>query len=308
MERILVTGGAGYLGSVLITRLLEQGHEVTALDKRGETLLGHVANPRFDFVDGDVRDESLMRELVNRHDTIVPLAALVGAKLCAADPVMAEAVNYESIVMLNRLRGEEHKVIFPCTNSGYGTKSGEVFCTEETPLEPISIYGDTKVRAEQELLSRPNTVTFRLATVFGPSPRMRLDLLVNDFTFRAATDGFLVIYEKDFKRNFLHVEDVAEGFMYALEHFDAMKGETYNFGLEDANLSKEELAEKIKEQVPSLYIHYAEVGTDPDKRNYIVSNAKLAKAGYEAHHSLDEGIGQVLKLTRMLGPARFANA
>ncbi len=310
MERVLLTGGAGYLGAVLASSLLARAFAVTVIDNLSHgqpSLLQHVGNPRFEFVLGDVRDESLMRELVRKHDTILPLAAVVGAKACERDPTEAEAVNYESIAMLNRLRGEGQRVVWPCTNSGYGTKSGDVHCTEDTPLEPISLYGVTKVRAEKELLARSATVTLRLATVFGPSPRMRLDLLVNDFVYRAATDGFLVIYEKDFKRNYIHIQDVADCFLFCMDNFDHMQGEPYNAGLEEANLSKAELAEKIKEHVPELYIHFAEVGSDPDKRNYIVSNAKLAEKGFTASRTLDEGISELLTATRMLPARPFTN-
>lgn len=311
MDKILVTGGAGYLGSVLVWHLLRRGYCVTVLDNLlyGQTsLLHYCTHPNFHFVWGDVRDEGLMEELLKEHDAILLLAAIVGAKACDRDAHMAQSVNFDAIVLLNRLRSPEQKVISPCTNSGYGTKSGEVYCTEETPLTPISLYGITKVNAEHELLNSPNTISLRLATVFGPSPRMRLDLLVNDFVYRALTDGFLVIYEKDFKRNYVHIEDVAECFCFCLEHFDEMKGEAYNVGLNEANLSKEELALKIKEHVPTLYIHYAEIGSDPDRRNYIVSNEKIRRKGFIARRSLDEGIGQLLKAYRMMPRGNFRNA
>lgn len=311
MKRILITGGAGYLGSVLVGHLLQRNYSVTVLDSllySQPSLLYYCNHPNFAFVSGDVRNEGLMRELLKGHDAIIPLAAIVGMKACDRDPLMTKSVNFEAIALLNRLRSPDQIVISPCTNSGYGTKSGEVYCTEETPLEPISLYGETKVKAEWELLNSPNTISLRLATVFGPSPRMRLDLLVNDFVYRAVTDGFLVIYEKDFKRNYIHIDDVAKCFCFCLEHFDQMKGEAYNVGLNDANLSKAELAEKIKEYVPSLYIHYAEVGSDPDKRNYIVSNDKIKQKGFEAQHSLDEGIQQLLKAYKMLPKGSFRNA
>lgn len=311
MEKVLVTGGAGYLGSVLVGYLLRRGHRITVVDNLlyGQTSLLHYStHPSFEFVFGDVQDERLMRELLKDHDVILPLAAIVGAKACERDPYMARSVNLGAIVLLSRLRSPQQPVIYPCTNSGYGIKSGDVYCTEETLLGPISLYGETKAKAEQELLSSPNTISLRLATVFGPSPRMRLDLLVNDFIYRAVTDGFLVIYEKDFKRNYVHIEDVAECFCFCLGHFDEMKGEAYNVGLNDANLSKAELAEKIKEHVPPLYIHYAEVGSDPDRRNYIVSNDKINRKGFIARRSLDEGIQQLIKGYRMLPRGDFRNA
>ena len=311
MDKILVTGGAGYIGSVLVGRLLRRGYRVTVLDNLlyGQTsLLHYCTHPNFAFVRGDVRDERLMRELLKEHDAILPLAAIVGMKACDRDPHMAQSVNFDAIVLLNRLRSPDQKVIFPCTNSGYGTKSGDFYCTEEAPLEPISLYGETKVKAEQELLGSPNAISLRLATVFGPSPRMRLDLLVNDFVYRAVTEGFLVIYEKDFKRNYVHIDDVAECFCFCLEHFDEVKGEAYNVGLNDANLSKEELAMKIKEHVRTLYIHYAEVGSDLDRRNYIVSNEKIKQKGFVARRSLDEGIQQLIKAYQMLPRGDFRNA
>jgi nucleoside-diphosphate-sugar epimerase len=310
MEKILISGGAGYLGSTMVGHLLRAGHRVTVLDNLmyGQwSLLAYCSHPAFEFVRGDVRDERVVRELLKSCDTIIWLAAIVGAGACDRDPLLARTVNLESVRLLNRLRAREQRVLWPCTNSGYGTKSGTVHCTEETPMEPISLYGQTKVEAERELLSSPNTLSLRLATVFGPSARMRFDLLVNDFVYRAALDRFLVIYEKDFKRNYIHVDDVAECFLHALAHFDSMKGEPYNAGLDDANLSKADLAELIKKHVPELYIHYAPVGSDPDKRNYIVSNAKLASKGFRAHRSLDEGIQQVLRVVRMLPMKPTAN-
>jgi nucleoside-diphosphate-sugar epimerase len=238
---------------------------------------------------------------------VVQLAAVVGAPACARDPEYATSLNLGAVKTLAGLVSKDQQVIYPCTNSGYGTKSGDTFCTEETPLEPISLYGSSKVEAEKVLLDTGNVVAFRLATVFGVSPRPRLDLLVNDFTYKAFKDGYLVLYEAHFQRNFVGIEDVARGMVYALEHYDRLKGETYNLGLDSANISKMELALKVKDHVPKLYIHEAPVGQDPDKRNYIVSNEKIRKAGFEATMSLDEGITGLLKLYRMLGRGEFAN-
>ena len=308
--KVLVTGGAGYVGSVLVGHMLSKGYSVTVLDNlsHGQTsLLQYVTNPYFQFMRGDVRDESVLREQLKSHDVIFPLAAIVGAPACARDPVTAKTVNYDAIALLNRLRSTDQSVVFPCTNSGYGTKSGDTYCTEETPLEPISLYGVTKVDAESELLGTPNTITLRFATVFGPSPRMRLDLLVNDFVHRAVTEGSLVVYEKDFKRNFIHIQDVAECFEFCVEHLDEMEGQPYNVGLDDANISKEELVLKIKEYVPSFYVHYAEFGSDPDRRNYIVSNDKIRYQGFVARTSLDEGIKQLIKTYGMLPTGDFSN-
>ncbi len=310
MERILITGGAGYIGSVLTGFLLRHKHKVTVLDNlcfQQSSLFHCASDANFDFVRGDVRDERLMQEIIPKHDVILPLAALVGMPICEKDKPGARSVNLDAIIMLNRLRSRQQKVILPCTNSGYGTKSGQVSCDEETPLEPVSLYGETKVKAEEELLGSPNAISLRLATVFGPSPRMRTDLLVNDFVLRALTDRYLVIFEKEFRRNYVHIEDVAECFLFCLNNFDSMKGQAYNVGLNDASLSKAELALKIKEQMPELYIHYAEVGYDPDKRNYVVSNAKINQKGFYAKRSLEEGIGQLIKLYRMLPRADFKN-
>jgi nucleoside-diphosphate-sugar epimerase len=307
---VLVTGGAGYLGSVLCERLLATGYGVTTVDDimyQQRSLLHLCANPHFDFVLGDVRDKELMRRLVKEADVLIPLAAVVGAPACDRDPSLARSVNLEAVRLLNGLRSSEQMVIYPTTNSGYGTQSGDLFCTEATPMEPITLYGQTKTQAEAELLGTPNVITLRLATVFGMSPRMRLDLLVNHFVYAAVTEGYIVIFEKDFKRNYIHIRDVADCFVHCIENFKRMAGRPYNVGLDAANLSKEELALKIKEYVPNLYIHFAEVGSDPDKRNYIVSNQRLREAGFEARRSLDEGIRELLKGYRMMGRARFKN-
>ena len=308
--RVLVTGGAGYLGSILSEHLLRAGHSVTVLDAlfMGQPSLWHLcADPKFDFVRGDARDEPTLLRLVKDADAIVPLAAVVGAPACDRDPWLARTTNLDAIRMLKRLRSPRQLVVYPTTNSGYGTKSGATFCTEETPLEPISLYGQTKVDAEAEILSAPNTITLRLATVFGLSPRMRLDLLVNHFVYTAVTDRYLVIFEKDFKRNYIHIRDVADCFLHCIENSGKMVGRPYNAGLDEANLSKAELAEKIKLHVPGFFIHYAEVGSDPDKRNYIVSNQRLREAGFVAKRSLDDGIRELLKGYRLLGRSAFAN-
>lgn len=297
-QQVLVTGGAGYIGSVLCEHLLDKGYRVTVVDNLmyRQTPLFHLChNTSFDFVFGDVRDEKLMLNLIKNVDVIIPLAALVGAPACDLDPWTAKATNFEAIKLINRLRSKNQLIVFPNTNSGYGTKSGDVVCTEETPLKPISLYGKTKTEAEEELLSSKNTITLRLATVFGMSPRMRLDLLVNHFVYKAVTDGYLVIFEKDFKRNYIHIRDVADCFIYCIERAEKMVGRPYNVGLDEANLSKEQLALKVKEYVPNFYIHFSEIGSDPDKRNYIVSNQRLREAGFEAKRSLDLGIKELLK-------------
>jgi nucleoside-diphosphate-sugar epimerase len=309
-RRVLVTGAAGYIGSVLCEHLLDAGHEVLAVDTLqfgGGTLFAHAHNSRFDFLRGDARDARVAREALRRADVIIPLAAVVGAPACDRDQILARTLNLDAVRMINELRDASQLVIYPTTNSGYGTGTGEMYCTEETPLEPISLYGETKVQAEAAVLESPNALTLRLATVFGMSPRMRLDLLVNHFVYAAVTDGYLVIFEKDFKRNYVHIRDVADCFVHCIENAERMIGRPYNLGLDDANLSKEELALKVKEHVPSFYLHFAEVGSDPDKRNYIVSNKRLKEAGFEARRGLDDGIRELLKGYRMLGRAPHKN-
>lgn len=307
---VLVTGAAGYLGSILCEHLLCAGHKVTALDNllyAQESLLHLCAHQDFSFTRGDVRDEATVRALVRSADAIIPLAAIVGAPACDRDPRMAVSVNVESVELLNKLRSTAQLVVYPTTNSGYGAKTGDVYCTEETPLEPITLYGRTKCTAESIFLNSENSITLRLATVFGTSPRMRLDLLVNHFVYAAATDGYIVIFEKDFKRNYVHIRDVAECFCYCLTNAEKMKGRPYNVGLDAANLSKEQLAYRVREYVPHFYVHFSEVGSDPDKRNYIVSNQRLREAGYEAKRSIDSGIVELLKGYRLLRRSPFKN-
>ncbi|MBI2321135.1 MAG: NAD(P)-dependent oxidoreductase [Chloroflexi bacterium] len=309
-QHVLVTGGAGYLGAVLCEHLLQRGYRVTVIDSLlyGQHSLLHMcAEPRFAFVYGDVRDEATISPLIRSADVLIPLAAIVGAPACARDPLLARAVNLDAVRLLNRLRSADQLVVFPMTNSGYGTRSSEVHCTEETPLEPISVYGQTKADAEAELLASPNAITLRLATVFGVSPRMRVDLLVNHFVYAAVTDGYIVIFEKDFKRNYVHIRDVADCFAHCIEHAGRMVGRPYNVGLDAANLSKGELALKIKEHVPSFTVHFAEIGSDPDQRNYVVSNQRLREAGFEARRSIDEGIRELIKSYRMLGRGPLRN-
>jgi nucleoside-diphosphate-sugar epimerase len=308
--RVLVTGGAGYVGSILCETLLTAGHRVTVLDNLmygQHSLLPLCAHPAFDFVRGDARDEATLRPLVAAADALIPLAAIVGAPACDADPILARSVNLEAVLRLDRLRSPRQLVVFPTTNSGYGAKSGAVLCTEETPLEPISLYGRTKADAEAALLQRPNVVTLRLATVFGLSPRMRLDLLVNDFVHRAVSEGCLVIFEKDFKRNVIHIRDVADGMAYCLENGARLSGRCYNLGLDEGNLSKGELAEKIRQQVPSLSILYSAIGSDPDRRNYVVSSQRLREAGFWARRPLEDGIRELIKGCRMLARRPFGN-
>jgi nucleoside-diphosphate-sugar epimerase len=312
-QRILVTGGLGYLGSILCEHLLHAGYHVTALDNllygSGQQGLFHLcANPSFDFIKADVRDETAMCSAVKDADIIIHLAAVVGAAACDRDPQQASSVNLDAVHLLNRLRSRQQLVLFPNTNSGYGATSAETLCTEESLLRPISLYGRTKVEAEAALLEKPNTIALRLATVFGMSPRLRLDLLVNHFVHAACTEGYLVIFEKEFKRNFVHIRDVADCMLHCIANADKMSGRAYNLGLDSANLSKAELALAIKKHVPNFYIHFAAIGHDPDKRNYIVSSARLRAAGFEARRTLDDGIRELLKGYAMEGRGLFRNA
>jgi nucleoside-diphosphate-sugar epimerase len=311
--RVLVTGGLGYLGSILCEHLLAAGHHVLAVDNlmygQGQQGLFHLcADPRFEFVKGDVRDEAVLQQALRGRDVIVHLAAIVGAAACDRDPLLARSVNLEAVKLLTRLRSPQQLLIYPNTNSGYGVTSGTALCTEESPLQPISLYGRTKVEAERVVLDHPNSIALRLATVFGMSPRMRLDLLVNHFVYAACKEGYLVVFEKDFKRNFVHVRDVADCVRHCIGNGEAMRGRAYNVGLDQANLSKAELALKVKEYVPNFYIHFAAIGQDPDKRNYIVSNQRLRDAGFTARRGLDDGIRELLKGYAMEGLGLYRNA
>jgi nucleoside-diphosphate-sugar epimerase len=309
-DRVLVTGGAGYVGSVLVPSLLAWGYQVTVLDtfaKAGTALADCCRHPGFTPVRGDARDEHLMRSLVAEADIILPLAALVGAPLCARDPYAAVSVNRDAILMLLRLLGRDQRLIFPTSNSGYGVGEKDRCCTEESPLRPISLYGRTKVEAEQAVLDSGQGITFRLATVFGMSPRMRLDLLVNDLTYRAVTDGVVVVFEGHFKRNYIHVRDVVKAFRHGIDNYERMNGQPYNVGLSDANLSKIELCAVIKQHVPSFTCVEAPIGEDPDKRDYIVSNDKINATGFRPDWSLDDGIQELIKGYQMLRNARYSN-
>jgi nucleoside-diphosphate-sugar epimerase len=309
-EHILVTGGAGYLGSILVPALLEKGYAVTVLDNFmfHQASLNHVCHlPDLDIIRGDARDEETLKPLIAKADIVIPLAALVGTPLCARDAVGAVTTNRDAVVTLTKILSKDQRILMPITNSGYGVGEAGKFCTEETPMRPISLYGRTKVEAEIAVLEFGNAISLRLATVFGMAPRMRLDLLVNDFVYRAVNDRFIVIFEGHFKRNYIHVRDVARGFLHGLSNFDAMKGEAYNLGLSDANLSKIELCDRIKQQLPAFTIVEAEVGEDPDKRDYIVSNEKIEKTGYAPAHSLDMGIGELIKGYNMIKDTIYGN-
>ena len=296
--KILITGGAGYLGSIVTPHLLNKGHEVTVLDNflfRQNSLADCCHYESFNVVRGDCRDASILKNLLKDADIIIPLAAMVGAPLCDQDKLAAESVNHSAVKLICDLVSPDQRIIIPITNSGYGVGEKGKFCTEETPLRPISLYGKTKVDAEKEVLSRDNSISFRLATVFGMAPRMRLDLLVNDFVYRAVNDRSLLIFEGHFKRNYIHVRDIARLFEHAIDNFELMKGKPYNAGLEEANLSKLELCAKIKEHLPKFVYIEAKVGEDPDKRDYIVSNQRLLSSGFQTEWNLDRGIRELIK-------------
>ena len=308
---ILVTGGAGYLGSTLAPALLAEGHRVTVLDNFlfGQAPLNQLcADPKFDVYRGDARDREVLKPLLKDADIVIPLAALVGAPICNADKIGAESVNRDAVLLLLQLASRQQRILMPITNSGYGIGEEGKFCTEDTPLRPITLYGRTKVEAERAALDRGNAISFRLATVFGMSPRMRIDLLVNDFVYRAVTDRAVVLFEAHFKRNYIHVRDVARVFLHGIDHFETMKDEPYNVGLSDANLSKAELCRKIQEHLPKFVFLEAPVGEDPDKRDYIVSNEKIERTGFRPAYSLDDGIRELIKGCRMLRNTVYGNA
>jgi len=298
------------LGSTLVPRLLELGHRVTVLDNfmfKQNSLLDSCASENFDVVRGDARDEGTLKPLLKDVDYIIPLAALVGAPLCNRDKSGTVSTNRDAVISVAKLASKEQRIVYPCTNSGYGVGQKGIYCTEETPLNPISSYGKTKVEAESFLLDRGDAISLRLATVFGMSPRMRLDLLVNDFTYRAVKDRFIVVFEGHFKRNYIHVRDVARAFIHVIDNFEAMKNESYNVGLSDANLSKLELCSKIKEQVPDFTIMEAPIGEDPDKRDYIVSNEKIESTGFKPTHSLEMGIKELIKGYAIITNSSYSN-
>ena len=309
-QSILVTGGAGYIGSILVPELLAAGHRVTVLDNFmwRENSLGHVcANPNFDVVEGDVRSAATLKPLVAKADYVFPLAGLVGAPLCDKDPLAATSTNRDAVATLTGLMSREQRIVVPVSNSGYGVGESGSFCDEDSPLRPLSLYGRDKVAAEQIALKHGNAVSLRLATVFGMAPRMRIDLLVNDFVYRAVNDRIVVLFEAHFKRNYIHIRDVARAFIHAMTVFDSMKGRPFNVGLTHANLSKAELCERIKAYLPSFQYLEAPIGEDPDKRNYIVSNARIEATGYAPAFGLDDGIRELIKGYRMIRNRVYGN-
>ena len=308
--KILVTGGAGYLGSILIPHLLKKGHQVTVLDNfmYGQNSLAHVCcEPGFNVVRGDVRVKHTVAPLFDKADIIIPLAALVGAPACERDPKGATTINRDAILMMLDLVSKDHAILMPTTNSAYGTGDKDNYCTEESELRPLTQYAKEKVAIEKALMKRKNSISFRLATVFGMSPRMRIDLLVNDFTYRAVHDRCVVLFESYFKRNYIHILDIARVFIHAINHFERMKGEIYNVGLSDANLSKKELCERIQKQLPGFVFQEAAIGKDPDQRNYVVSNEKIERTEFRPAFSLDDGIKELIKGYTMIKNTRYGN-
>ena len=307
---ILVTGGAGYLGSTMVPDLLAADHKVTVLDNFmfKQSSLNHCCyHPNFNVVKGDIRQKDTMSKLMKEADIIIPLAALVGAPLCNLDPIGATTINHDAIELMLKLLSKDQIVLMPTTNSAYGTGDKDNYCNEESPLRPISQYAIEKVNIEKKLMQHSNAISFRLATVFGMSPRMRIDLLVNDFTYRAVNDGFVVLFESHFKRNYIHVKDVSRVFQHALNNHENMKGEIYNVGLSDANVSKKELCQHIQKQLPNFIYIDEQIRKDPDQRNYIVSNEKIEASGFRAEFSLDLGIRELIKGYSMINNSRYGN-
>ena len=308
--KVLVTGGAGYIGSTLVGYLLDAGLEVTVIDNfmYDSSSLNHFCvHPKFDIYRADVRVRDQIRPFLKEADIVIPLASIVGAPACNRDPVGAKTINNDAIMMMFNELSRDQTVLMPTTNSAYGSGDEDNFCDETTPLHPISTYAQDKVEIEKVLMDRENSISFRLATVFGMSPRLRLDLLVNDFTYRAYRDGTIVLFESHFKRNYIHVRDVCRAFMLGIEKLDTMRGEIFNVGLSSANLSKLELCEAIQRHVPKFTVVESNTSRDPDQRNYIVSNAKIEKAGFVPQYSLDVGIVELLKGFRMLRNFAYGN-
>jgi nucleoside-diphosphate-sugar epimerase len=307
---ILVTGGAGYLGSTLVPELLRLGHKVTVVDSfifGQNSLLEACSNENFTVVRADARREDVMKPLLAKADVIIPLAALVGAPLCGRDEVGTITTNRDAIELITKHTSKEQRLIYPNTNSGYGIGEKGIFCTEESPLRPLSLYGRIKVESEKIVHERGNAVSFRFATVFGASPRMRIDLLVNDFAYRAVKDRFVVVFEGHFKRNYIHVRDVTNAFVHVIDNYDSMAEQAYNVGMSDANLSKLELCAKIQEQLPEFVVLESQIGEDPDKRDYIVSNDKIEATGFKPKHTLEGGIKELIKVYTMLSNTKYTN-
>lgn len=307
---ILVTGGAGYLGSILVGELLKNNYKVNVVDNfmyNQNSLSTYFSDPNFKVITGDVRDMSLMKKELSKNDVIIPLAAIVGAPACDMDPVSATSINKNAITQMLKLLSNDQLLIMPTTNSAYGHGDKNNYCDESSPLNPLSQYATEKVEVEQEIMVRGNSISLRLATVFGMSPRMRLDLLVNEFVLRAVRDRFIVIFEGNFKRNYVHVRDVAQAFLLALDKKDEFIGEIFNVGLTEANISKNDLCLRIKEHIPDFFHIESSISKDPDQRNYIVSNAKIENLGFVPKFGLDRGISELIMGINTLKTKNFTN-
>lgn len=310
MQKILVTGGSGYIGSILVPELLNKGYQVTVIDNfmyNQPSLAAVVSNPNLELVFADVRDYAIVKKYLAAADVVIPLAAIVGAPACARDPLTASSINKDSIIWLFKQLSSSQQIIMPTTNSAYGSGDKNNYCDENSPLNPLSLYAKDKVLVEKELMQQTKATSFRLATVFGISPRMRLDLLVNNFVHRAMTDKFVVLFEGHFKRNYVHVRDVSQAFCFAIENPDKVEGEIFNFGLSEANISKAELCKAIQALLPEFTFLDAPLAKDPDQRNYIVSNEKIENRGMKASVSLSDGIAELIKGLKMFEQYPFSN-
>lgn len=298
--KILVTGGAGYVGTTLVPQLLEKNYKVTIFDNLmfgGDYILPFFRYSNFNFVEGDIRDENAVLDVCKDADIIIHLAAIVGYPACRKEPELAKSVNVDGTRNIIKATSKNQLIIYASTGSNYGAV--EDICTEETPLNPLSLYGQTKTLAEKMLMDNRTTIGYRFATAFGVSPRMRLDLLINDFTYKAITQGYIVIYESHFMRTFIHVHDMARAFLFAIENQDKMKNQIYNVGSEKMNRSKKDICEMIKSHI-NFYVHYADIGEDQDKRNYVVSYKKINSLGFDTTISIDDGIKELIKALKVI--------
>jgi len=298
--KVLVTGGAGYVGTTLVPQLLKAGYEVIVFDNLmfgGDYILPFFRFKNFHFIEGDIRNEDALWNAAKNADVIIHLAAIVGFPACRKEPELAKTVNVDGTRNLIKVTSKSQLIIYASTGSNYGAL--EEVCTEESPLNPLSLYGQTKTMAERMLMEERTTIGYRFATAFGVSPRMRLDLLINDFTYKAITQGYLVVYESHFMRTFIHVYDMGRAFLFGIENQDKMKNNIYNVGSEKMNCSKREICELIKART-NFYVHYADIGEDADKRNYVVSYKKINSLGYDTTINIEEGIDELVRALKAI--------